>query len=287
MSTGYWRWLVKCNQYCLADYFPWVIDDKVVGFIHQSRLPLFLAQVNVFILEQGKVLLHPQLTASKQRTEIVADVTYQWYQQGVVSAWCDEMYQVSSHIAMPPLMLLDRSMASLFGIMKYGVHMNAWVKQNNAFALSLWVAKRAKNKPTFPGCFDHLVAGGHGDGLTVSQTLIKECQEEANIPVNLAKQAKAVSLVSYVMDTKQTLCRDALFVYDLELPIDFQPENTDGEVESFQLYPVEQVMQLVAETDKFKTNCNLVLIDFFIRHGYIQADEPYYIDIMQKLRHHL
>lgn len=42
----------------------------------------------------------------------------------------------------------------------------------------------------------------------------------------------------------------------------------DGEVESFKLIPVTQVMNVIKQTDFFKPNCCLVIIDFLVRHGY-------------------
>ena len=78
--------------------------------------------------------------------------------------------------------------------------------------------------------------------------------------------------------------RDVLFCFDLELPESFKPKPIDGEVESFALRPVPEVLRMVAETDEYKDNCNLVLIDFFLRHGYIAADSPGYLDLLTSLR---
>jgi hypothetical protein len=47
---------------------------------------------------------------------------------------------------------------------------------------------------------------------------------------------------------------------------------------------VEKVMETVRETDEFKLNCNLVIIDFLVRHGYIPPDSTDYLQIIQGLR---
>ena len=49
------------------------------------------------------------------------------------------------------------------------------------------------------------------------------------------------------------------------------PHAADGEVEEFELWPIERVMAAVRDTDDFKFNVNLVLIDLFRRHGLIAA----------------
>lgn len=46
-----------------------------------------------------------------------------------------------------------------FGLMQaYGVHVNGYVKKEGQ--LSMWVARRSKDKPTWPGLLDHVAAGG-------------------------------------------------------------------------------------------------------------------------------
>jgi hypothetical protein len=40
----------------------------------------------------------------------------------------------------------------------------------------------------------------------------------------------------------------------------------------------------VRDTDEFKYNCNLVLIDFFVRHGLLSADDPEFVPIVAGLR---
>jgi len=113
--------------------------------------------------------------------------------------------------------------------------------------------------------------------------MIKECAEEANVPADIAQTARPVSMVSYVMDIGKKLQQDNLFVYDLRLDDGFIPENTDGEAEEFYLWPMDKVMDTVAMTREYKSNCNLVIIDFAIRHGFLKPDEPLYSDICSGL----
>jgi hypothetical protein len=95
--------------------------------------------------------------------------------------------------------------------------------------------------------------------------LIKEAAEEAAIPAELAARAVHRSEISYALDRAEGLRRDVLQCYDLELPADFVPQAADGEVESFALWPIERVFAEVRDTDNFKFNVNLVLIDLFVR----------------------
>src|SRR5258705_444200 len=84
--------------------------------------------------------------------------------------------------------------------------------------------------------------------------LVKEAEEEASIPPELATTAVPVGAVSYCLETEEGLRPDVLFCYDLEVPADFVPVNRDGEVAEFQLWPMERVLETVAETTEFKFN---------------------------------
>jgi len=72
-------------------------------------------------------------------------------------------------------------------------------------------------------------------------------------------------------------------VYDLELPSDFVPVNSDGEVDVFHLMPIEEVIANLHLPDAFKFNCNLVIIDFLIRHKQISKDHAYFQEIYDHL----
>src|SRR4051794_17390583 len=102
--------------------------------------------------------------------------------------------------------------------------------------------------------YDHIVAGGQPHGISIMDNVIKECQEEASIPLTLARTAIPVGAISYTCletdakfkDVAQyMLRRDNIFCFDLELPCDFIPVPADGEVECFQLQSVEWVLNTV------------------------------------------
>src|SRR3546814_15669982 len=84
-------------------------------------------------------------------------------------------------------MRIERAACPVLGIRAWGVHMNGYVRR--ADGLHLWVARRARDKPTYPGMLDNTVAGGQPIGLGLKENLIKECAEEAGIPAALAARA--------------------------------------------------------------------------------------------------
>ena len=49
----------------------------------------------------------------------------------------------------------------------------------------------------------------------------------------------------------------------------------------------QQVADLVRDTKRFKFNCNLVVIDFLVRHGAVDVEAPSYAALVAGLRRDL
>lgn len=58
----------------------------------------------------------------------------------------------------------------------------------------------------------------------------------------------------------------------------------DSEVESFELLDVDAVAHTIASSDAFKDNCNLVIIDFLLRHGVLRPEQRGYGELVAGLR---
>lgn len=179
----------------------------------------------------------------------------------------NEAFSVRAGPDQPELARLDRGALPLLGIWSEGVHVNGLVRRGGD--TWLWVAERAHHKALDPGKLDHLVAGGRPAGLSPWETLCKEAAEEAAIPPILARKAIPVGQTSYVMERPEGLRRDRLHHFDLWLPDDFVPRAADGEVAGFSLWPLRRVLEALCETDTFKFNVTLVLIDLFLRFALI------------------
>jgi len=158
----------------------------------------------------------------------------------------------------------------LFGIRKYGVDINGYV-MDPVKGLSIWLQKRSPNKQTWPAYWDSMVSGGLSVGYGINETAIKEAGEEAGIPNHLIAKLKSSGCVSFFFESERGLFPNTEFVYDLELPPDFVPNNSDGEVETFELLPVNECVERIF-SPHFKTTSIPVALDFLIRHGYITPE---------------
>nr|WP_321983033.1 NUDIX domain-containing protein [uncultured Lichenicoccus sp.] len=172
----------------------------------------------------------------------------------------------------PSLGTIDRGALPAFGLIAAGVHVNGLVERPEGPAL--WIGRRAADKALDPDKLDHLVAGGIPAGYDAAATLHKEGEEECSLPPALAARAVPVGDITYAMQRPEGLRRDLLECFDLVLPAEFRPVPNDGEVAEFRLFPLAGIVGLVRDTDEFKFNVNLVLIDLFLRRGLIDADTP-------------
>lgn len=288
-------WIARSNNGLanLDTYAPVRFQGTTVGYVdrtfavdHLERFP------DVFVCDGGEVRLQQCLEDMKdleERSCAVQQALLRLRDEGVITGWRDELYPVLTSFEAPPVLLMERAASVYFGIKAYGVHVNGYVEREDG-GMDMWVARRAKSKPTWPGRLDHIVAGGQPHGISPTDNVVKECGEEAGIAKELAEKAVPVGAVSYCSEYSYGLKRDVLFCYDLKLPDEFVPVAVDGEVDDFCRMPVERVVDVVKRrveehgNDTYKDNCNLVVIDFLVRHGFIGPETPDYLDIIRGLR---
>lgn len=185
--------------------------------------------------------------------------------------WNDEPFGFYLPGQTQPAGQLPRAAVSHLGLLAYGVHANGFTRRDGQ--LHIWVAKRSMTKPTFPGQWDNMVGGGLTAGYTHREILVKETDEEAGLNVDDMLATEFIGCLNYQHAHETGLRNDCLFVYDLELPESLEPHPKDGEVERFELWSMDQLRDTIRRTRDFKYNCNLVMIEFMLRHGVLD-DHP-------------
>ncbi|KAK2609112.1 hypothetical protein QQS21_002339 [Conoideocrella luteorostrata] len=282
----------------VAGYYKFHVEscDSVLGFI----LPATVKELqwpDVWKVDHDRKTVLLRGRTREERDENVATTLAAERERAhfkILSGWRNELYPVYGPDR-SILVNIERAASVLFGIVTYGIHMTGYVKTDDG--LKIWVPRRAKNKQTYPGMLDNTVGGGIASGETPFETIVREASEEASLPGEyVVKNAKSCGTISYfdIRDERVApggevglLQPECMYVYDLEVPADFVPRPDDMEAEDFRLLSIPEVQAAMANGE-FKTNCALMLLDFFIRHGIVTPEgEKDYIEIVSRLHRKL
>jgi isopentenyldiphosphate isomerase len=274
--------IAECNNHDPRAYVPLFAGPQRIGSIRRDRLELIREAREVFQVHAEAVRIVDRLDTYGARSEAL-----DWFfrSPGVSSllpAWRSERFEVSGLDDMLPMFEVDRSAMPFLGARAFGVHVNGWVRGTDG--PMMWVARRAASKSTYPGMLDNVAAGGIAARETPESAMKRECWDEAGIGPSHSSDAFAVSTVSYLMDVSEGLRAHVGYVFDLELPASWSPQQRDGEAESHTLWSLAKVRRTVEATREFKPNCSLVIIDFLLRHGQVPTSDPAFASLVSRLR---
>jgi 8-oxo-dGTP pyrophosphatase MutT (NUDIX family) len=269
-----------CNSYQPARALPLFAGTSRIGLVRRDNAEALRRFSDVFCVTADAVRLvaHGDPVAVSSAVDAVVEALVG---EQRVPRWRDEAFDVAPRWGETPVFRLDRGAVPFFGTRAYGVHLNGYCRNRDEFYL--WIGRRAADKRIAPNKLDNLVAGGIGSGHGVVETLVKEAEEEASLPASLSTTATSAGAVSYRMENRLGIRDDVLFIYDLETPADFVPKCNDGEIAEFTLMPATAVLERVRDTEDFKFNVNLVILDFAVRHGLLRPDHAEYLEIVTGL----
>ena len=268
-----------------ANYRPLRVEGREAGWLNDRRAARLARIRDVFTVDEHDVRFVDRLNDERSRSEAIERVARELAAAGDLTAWRDERYAVAPTLGAAPWFLLERSAARYFGIQTHAVHVNGVVRDGDS--VRMWIARRSPTKSIDPGMLDNLVGGGIAAGQTIATTLVKEAWEEAGVPAALASRAQAAGIVQICREQSDGLQRETIFIHDLWLPSDFAPAGKDDEVVEHRLVTLPEAARLIAEyrgPDVVTVDASVVILDFLMRHGQIEADTSAY-GILDAFRH--
>lgn len=188
---------------------------------------------------------------------------------------------------------IERSAFSLFGIIGRGAHMTAYTRTDEG--LKFWIPRRSAEKSTYPNMLDQAVAGGVSRGETPLDCIMREAGEEACLPPDVVREKLvATGTVSWfhVSDERAggevgLMNPGVLYVYDLEVGPEVRFTPVEGDIQTFNLMRLDEVLAALRKGE-FKPSCAMVMLDFLVRHGIINAEnEEDYDEIVSRLHRRL
>jgi 8-oxo-dGTP pyrophosphatase MutT (NUDIX family) len=268
-------------------YRPLYVAGVAIGLVDDVRAAR-LAGFDCFHVADAAITLDARLSTCAARSAALAEVALTLRSEGALPAWRDELFAIAPAFGRPALFVIERGAARYFGFRTAAAHVNG-VTQRNGETI-MWLARRSRGKAVDPGLLDNLVGGGIAAGFRVDETVVKEAWEEAGIDAALARTARPAGLVHSKRVMSDGLQRESLFVHDLVLPPPFVPVNQDGEAVEHRLVSLDEAARTLAATsgpDELTLDASAVVLDYLIRHGRVQPDQPGYADVALALHRRL
>ncbi|KAE8909156.1 hypothetical protein PF005_g7827 [Phytophthora fragariae] len=247
----------------------------VAGFVLKQQRERLSKFSDLLEVTDSEIVMKPQFRSIEERSRAFQKMEAELKQEGAFPFWQDEFYMAKTTFSSPTLFTYHRGVGPYFGLSQFATHLNGFVRDKVTGAVThVWIATRSASKKRWPLMRDTIVGGGLPAGISALDNMVKEAEEEAGLePAWTRQRFVSVGSISYVSKHPYGLTSDTMLIFDVELPSGIVPANQDGEVESFDLLPVQDALALLwSEPERFKPDVCLLLLDFFVRHGVITAD---------------
>lgn len=285
-----WGCIDAARRFRRDQHLRFVIGGQPVGWIRAGDVRWLTHWPDVFTISEYCVVLADAFDTVQARSAALSSVIGALAAHGLIRGWRNETYAIRNAFDDPPLAFIERAASRFFGTTTYAVHLNGVVGAPEREAPPrlgggaspvapaahgepyFWIACRSDTKPTHPGMLDNLVGGGIGWGLPVFDTLVKEAYEESGIDALLARTASAGRMIHVLQEIDEGTKAEQLFIYDLLLPDDFAPRNTDGEVAEHRLVSRAQLLDVV-RAGRMTVDASLATLDCLLRRGWLDSLE--------------
>ena len=245
-----------------AAHVPFLCLGARIGWLRKTHAQRLMAWPEIFRRDAAGVNITESLGSPAVRSAAIDGVVETLHKEGAITGWRNERYAVVTAFDAPPLFDIERAAARFFGTTTYAAHANGYC--GRGAACEMWLARRAATKPIDAGMLDNLVGGGMSAGVPPLQTIVREAREEAGIPEALARNAFAAGSISLLREVPEGVQSEVIFVFDLELPRDFEPYNEDGEVAEFSRIPVAELNAILGGGE-MTLDASLVMLSFLER----------------------
>ena len=254
---------------------PFLVEGTHVGSVAQAHLWRLAGWRHWIDVVDAAHTPHPQvqLVAPRAaRDEALAAMNAALRDEGLIRAWRDEPFALFNPQDGCVLATFERASARFWGTLTLGAHANGFVADAAGRPTHLWIARRAWNKATDPGCLDNLIGGGVPHGQTPLETVVREGWEEAGLAPAQMQRLSAGRVIELDRDVPEGRQFERLHVYDLELDAGVVPANQDGEVAQIMRIEVEEAAQ-VALSGQMTVDAALVTLDFLLRRDVLPGPQ--------------
>lgn len=228
----------------------WCLGEMPLGWLAAGHDDALAQALEGTALRGGQRIWQAADWPVAQRSQALQSAAQRLHAQGLIRDWRDELYCYwgdtggQPHPGLPEHFRLERAAFRFLGLRSHAVHINGFTPDGR-----MWCGRRALSKATDPGRLDNLAAGGLPAGETVQDCALRELYEEAGLPESLTRQVQPAGHLTTARMEAEGWHEETLLVFNLQIPPDVQPHNTDGEVSGFECLSLDEVMQRIAARD--------------------------------------
>jgi hypothetical protein len=286
------RLIQRYKQFDFTGFVPVrVLDDQgqtvTIGWTKDDVAHALSELGDVWTYDEGGMLLNAAFDTYEKRTEAVDANLLEASEQGVLppkpdySAIGGDDWFVIGTARYKPLFEVRRFYISYLGARRYASRINGFHDGQ------MWIIKRGQGVDEYPGRLDTLVGAGQIASRTILENTLAEAHEEAGLSKDQCKDLHSVSMVHIFRHNKHGFLYDEnIYIYDLDTKGTITPHVVqEWETETIELWPYDKVLHTIKNTEEFRPEAALCLVDFFIRHGVITPDnEPHFDELCFGLR---
>ena len=117
----------RCNRCDINQFLPWTVSGERAGYVHKQIAAKLLTFPKTFSMESNKLKMSDNLRSNEERSWALDEILKTLRDDGFCGVKLNEEYSVKSGVGQPPLLMVDRGAAELFGILSTGFHLNGSV----------------------------------------------------------------------------------------------------------------------------------------------------------------
>jgi 8-oxo-dGTP pyrophosphatase MutT (NUDIX family) len=242
----------------------WVAGQAVgsvaPGFLDQIGLQRFLdKRVQLSKVEQtGEVAWHLGVPAG-DATEALNALAAALRDADLCGPWRDEQLAVCNP-AGEVVGTVERGAVRVLGVATRAVHLVGLAPDGR-----MWVQKRSATKPNNPGLWDTLMGGMVSAADSLQEALARETWEEAGLRTGALQDLRHGGHVDFSRPSREGggagYMVERIDWFRAQVPDGMEPCNQDGEVERFDLLPLDAVREQVG-AGLFTMEAGLVIAGF-------------------------
>ncbi|CAB4062077.1 unnamed protein product [Lepeophtheirus salmonis] len=165
-----------CNNFYLGAFKqneckPLYFGKFQIGLVRKNVEKILQKYESIFHIRKEYISIVHDENISSKIDYVLREIKGKYPHISALQGWRDENYNIKAYFSdSEPLLKMERSATCLFGLRQYGVDINGYVKHPEK------------------GRWDNFVGGGLSEGFGIFETAIKEANEEANVPNELAQK---------------------------------------------------------------------------------------------------